>query len=430
MSTLEMILITVVAFLLGALFAWQIVKAHWTAKLVLAQGNLDGVQRRLVEQSAFYASSEKTFREAFGALAADALQKNNQAFVSLAESKLNEKVIEAKGTLENKEKAIEGLVTPLKNSLDKMETKINELEIKREGAYSSIQTVLEAMQVSAQKLDKGTQNLISALKSSSTRGRYGEIGLRRVVEFAGMTEHCDFVEQASVQSEGGMLIPDMVINLPEKKTIIVDSKTPLDAYMKAFETENETERQLFLAQHATAVKDHLKKLGAKGYWSQFSDSPDYVILYMQIESSFAAALQVDPELIAEGIRHNVIFATPTTLITLLRTVGFVWQQRSVAENINTIRETGIELYNRTTILLRHFSNIGGGLQSAVTHFNNAVSSLESRFTPQARKLHALGSAYTKNVLPEIQPVDVAIRGVNIPENSLGKDVDESESHDV
>ncbi|MBN8851040.1 MAG: DNA recombination protein RmuC [Sphingobacteriales bacterium] len=430
MSTFEMILITVVAFLLGALFAWQIVKARWTAKLALAQGNLDGLQRRLDEQSAFYANSEKEMREAFGSLAADALQKNNHAFVSLAESRLNEKVIEAKGSLETKEKAIEGLVAPLKNSLDKMETKINELEIKREGAYSSMQTVLEAMQVSAQKLDKGTQNLISALKSSSTRGRYGEIGLRRVVEYAGMTEHCDFVEQATVQSEGGLLRPDMIINLPEKKTIIVDSKTPLDAYMKAFETEKETERQMFLTQHAVAVKDHLKNLSTKGYWSQFPSSPDYVILYMQIESSFAAALQVDPTLIEEGIRHNIIVATPTTLITLLRTVGFVWQQRSVAENIDQIRETGIELYNRTTVLLKHFSNIGGGLQSAVTHFNNAVASLESRFTPQARKLHALGSAYTRNVLPEIQPVDVAIREVSVPENSLEMDENESTSHDV
>lgn len=423
-------MITVVAFLLGALFAWQIVKARWTAKLALAQGNLDGLQRRLDEQSAFYANSEKEMREAFGSLAADALQKNNHAFVSLAESRLNEKVIEAKGSLETKEKAIEGLVAPLKNSLDKMETKINELEIKREGAYSSMQTVLEAMQVSAQKLDKGTQNLISALKSSSTRGRYGEIGLRRVVEYAGMTEHCDFVEQATVQSEGGLLRPDMIINLPEKKTIIVDSKTPLDAYMKAFETEKETERQMFLTQHAVAVKDHLKNLSTKGYWSQFPSSPDYVILYMQIESSFAAALQVDPTLIEEGIRHNIIVATPTTLITLLRTVGFVWQQRSVAENIDQIRETGIELYNRTTVLLKHFSNIGGGLQSAVTHFNNAVASLESRFTPQARKLHALGSAYTRNVLPEIQPVDVAIREVSVPENSLEMDENESTSHDV
>jgi DNA recombination protein RmuC len=277
------------------------------------------------------------------------------------------------------------------------------------------------MQKSAQALDKGTQNLISALKSSSMRGRYGEIGLRRVVEFAGMTEHCDFVEQVSTASEGGMLRPDMIIKLPEKKTIIVDSKTPLDAYMKAFETDNEAEQLVFLGQHAAAVKDHLRRLSGKAYWSQFADSPDYVVLYMQIESSFAAALQSDPTLIEEAIRHKIIFATPTTLITLLRTVGFIWQQRNVADNIEQIRDAGIELYNRTTVLLGHFSKVGGGLKSAVENYNSAVASLESRFTPQAKKLHALGSAYTKNVIPDIPPIELSIRDVVAPEDAAGED---------
>jgi DNA recombination protein RmuC len=295
-----------------------------------------------------------------------------------------------------------------------MDEKINALENKREGAYSNINTVLEGMQKSTQALDKGTQNLVNALKNSSTRGRYGEIGLRRVVEFAGMIEHCDFIEQVSVAGEDGHLRPDMIINLPEKKTIVTDSKVPLDAYMKVFETDDEVQQKIFLAQHARAVKDHLKKLSAKAYWSQFSDSPDYVVLYMQIESSFSAALQADPTLIEEGIRNNVILATPTTLITLLRTVGFVWQQRSVAENIEEIRDAGIELYNRTTILLKHFSNMGGSLKTAVGHYNSAVSSLESRFIPQAKKLHALGSAYTKNIIPETEQVEVAVRQLEAP----------------
>ena len=185
--------------------------------------------------------------------------------------------------------------------------------------------------------------------------------------------------------------------------------------MKVFETENETEQQLLLAQHARAVKEHLKQLSAKSYWSQFPESPDYVVLYMQIESSFGAALQADPNLIEEGIRNNIILATPTTLITLLRTVGFVWQQRHVAENIEEIRDTGIELYNRTTVLLKHFSAIGGGLKSAVNHYNSAVSSLESRFIPQAKKLHSLGSAYTKNVIPDTEQVETAVREIDAPE---------------
>jgi DNA recombination protein RmuC len=395
MNTIEIAIAIIVAFAAGMLLSWQLAKTHW-------------------------ANSERAIRDAFGSLAADALHKNNQAFVNLAEARLSEKVTEAKGILEGKEKAIDKIIEPLKNSLDKMETKINDLEIKREGAYSNIQTILDGMQKSAQALDKGTQNLISALKSSSMRGRYGEIGLRRVVEFAGMTEHCDFVEQASTASEGTTLRPDMIIKLPEKKTIIVDSKTPLDAYMKAFETDNEAEQLVFLGQHAAAVKDHLRRLSSKAYWSQFADSPDYVVLYMQIESSFAAALQSDPTLIEEAIRHKIIFATPTTLITLLRTVGFIWQQRNVADNIEQIRDAGIELYNRTTVLLGHFSKVGGGLKSAVENYNSAVASLESRFTPQAKKLHALGSAYTKNVIPDIPPIELAIRDVVAPEDGAGE----------
>lgn len=396
MNTIEIAFSIIVAFAAGMLLSWQLAKTHW-------------------------ANSERAIRDAFGSLAADALHKNNQAFVTLAESRLSEKVTEARGILEGKEKAIDKIIEPLKNSLDKMESKINDLEIKREGAYSNIQTILDGMQKSAQALDKGTQNLISALKSSSMRGRYGEIGLRRVVEFAGMTEHCDFVEQASTASEGTALRPDMIIKLPEKKTIIVDSKTPLDAYMKAFETDNEAEQLVFLGQHAAAVKDHLRRLSGKAYWSQFADSPDYVVLYMQIESSFAAALQSDPTLIEEAIRHKIIFATPTTLITLLRTVGFIWQQRNVADNIEQIRDAGIELYNRTTVLLGHFSKVGGGLKSAVENYNSAVASLESRFTPQAKKLHALGSAYTKNVIPDIPPIELSIRDVVAPEDAAGED---------
>lgn len=424
MNPVLIVIIIIAAIVISALVTWLAAGSKWGIKLASLQANYNAAQQQLVEQRQFIENSEKAMKDVFGSLAANALNQNNATFVTLAESKLNEKVTEAKGLLDTKEKAIDGMVKPLSDSLSKMDEKINALETKREGAYSNISTLLENMQRSTLALDKGTQSLVNALKNSGTRGKYGEIGLRRVVEFAGMTEHCDFIEQVSVTDDGSVLRPDMAIKLPEKKSIVVDSKTPLDAYMRSFETDNETEQKMLLAQHARAVKDHLKKLSAKAYWSQFPESPDYVVLYMQIESSFGAALQVDPALIEEAIRNNVIFATPTTLITLLRTVGFVWQQRSVAENIEEIRDAGIELYNRTTLLLNYFSNIGGSLKIAVNHYNSAVASLESRFIPQAKKLHSLGGAYTKHVLPELKQVEVAVRHLDSPVEKENEDMDE------
>lgn len=421
MANSSIIILTGTAFLVGILISWIVTKSHWAGKLLITKADFERAEKQLEEQKTFIANSEKAMKESFGFLAARALNSNNAAFVSLAESKLSEKVTEARGLLEGKEQAIQSLVKPLADSLNKMDKKINELETKREGAYINIATVLEGMQRTAVALDKGTQGLINALKNSNTRGRYGEIGLRRVVEFSGMTEHCDFVEQVSVAGEDGLLRPDMNVKLPDNKTIVVDSKTPLDAYMKVFETDNDAEQKLLLAQHARAVKDHLRKLGAKSYWSQFPESPDYVILYMQIESSFGAAVQTDPTLIEEGIRNKVIFATPTTLIMLLKTASFVWEQRSIAANIEEIRNAGIELYDRSTVLFKHFQGVGAGLRNAVTHFNNAASSLESRFFPQARKIHALGHAFTRSVLPEIDQIDAAVREIDLPDELASRD---------
>jgi DNA recombination protein RmuC len=364
---------------------------------------------RLTEQQIFIEQANEKLKEAFNSLSAEALKNNNESFVTLAKSTLETQVTEAKGIFEKKEQAIGELVKPLSETLNKFDTKIQDLEKIRLEQHGQINQYIQGVQQSTEKLQKETNSLVTALKTSHGRGRYGEIALRRVVEVAGMTEHCDFEEQVSVSDEDGRVRPDMIIRLPERKIIVVDSKVPLAAYMRAFETENEEERKMFLSQHASAVREHLKRLSAKAYWSQFAGSPDYVVLYMQIESSFGAALQTDPTLVEDGIRNKIIFATPTTLITLLRTVGFVWQQVSIAENIEQIRDAGIELYNRTTVLLKHFSSMGASLKTSVTHYNSAVASLESRFIPQAKKLYALGSAYTKNALPEIEQVELTVR---------------------
>lgn len=385
---------------------------------------------RLSEQQVFIQEANIKLKDTFNALSAEALKNNNESFVTLAKSTLETQVAEAKGDFDKKQQAIEAVVKPLTESLGKFDSKIQDLEKVRLEQHGQINQYIQGVQQTTEKLQKETHSLVSALKTSHSRGRYGEIALRRVVEVAGMTEHCDFEEQVSSNSEDGMLRPDMIIKLPERKTIVVDSKIPLAAYMRAFETDNEDERKILLIQHAAAVRDHLKKLSQKAYWSQFTDSPDWVVFYMQIESSFGAALQADPTLVEDAIKNRVIFATPTTLITLLRTVGFVWQQVSIAENIEQIRDAGIDLYNRTTVLLRHFSSIGISLKSAVTHYNSAVASLESRFVPQARKLYMLGSAYTKHLLPEVDPIEVNVRQVVPSDESIPDEVVTTEEQDM
>lgn len=369
------------------------------------------LHRRLAEQQTFMDRSAEAMKASFHALSAEALKHNNESFVSLAKSTLETQMTEAKGDLEKKQQAIDSIVKPLAESLGKFDHKIQEMEKARMEQHGQINQYMQGVAQMTEQLQRETHNLVTALKTSHTRGRYGEIALRRVVEFAGMTEHCDFEEQVSVASVEGTLRPDMIIHLPEKKLIVVDSKVPLSSYMRAFETENEEERRLLLAQHAQAVRDHLRNLSAKAYWSQFGDSPDYVVMYMQIESSFGAALAADPTLIEDAIRNKVIFATPTTLITLLKTVGFVWQQVRITENIEEMRGAGVELYNRTTTLLGHFSNIGNSLNSAVKNYNQAVSSLESRFIPQAKKLQALSGTFTSKEVPDVEPVELNARAV-------------------
>ena len=397
--------------LISIVITWLFAKQKYGLVINTLQFKLEEAERKLSEQENFIQSSQSSMSDNFKALASEILKENNKAFLDLAETKLKEKVAETNGVMEKKEQAIDSLVKPLAESLKKMDEKIEHLENKRVGAYSSLSEALTQMQNATKSLDKGTQSLVSALKNTGTRGKYGEIGLRRVVEFAGMSEHCDFEEQKHLDSEEGKLIPDMTINLPEGKNIVVDSKVPLDAYMKVFETEDEAQQKLLMSQHAQAVKGHLRKLSAKNYWSQFKQSPDYVILYMQIESSFAAALQEDPLLIEEGIKNRVIFATPTTLITLLRTVSFVWQQRDITKNIEEIKDAGIELYNRTNLLVNYISKIGNGLDSAVKSYNEAVGSLESRFIPQAKKLYLIGKSYIKTELPNLDGVDQTLRKI-------------------
>jgi DNA recombination protein RmuC len=250
------------------------------------------------------------------------------------------------------------------------------------------------------------------LKTSHVRGRYGEIGLRRVVEFAGMNEYCDFEEQVSVSTDDGRLKPDMIVKLPGQRQVIVDAKVPLASYIQAFETDDEDEKKNLLQKHTLAVREHFKKLSAKSYWSQFDEAPDFVVMYLQIESSFGAALEIDRTLIEDGINNSIILATPTTLITMLRTIAFSWQQVKIADNIFQIRDAGVELYNRVTTLIQHISNVGSNLNSATQNYNKVVGSLESRFIPQVKKLKEIGGTLMDKEIPEIPQIEISQRPIN------------------
>jgi DNA recombination protein RmuC len=292
-----------------------------------------------------------------------------------------------------------------------MDEKINALETKREGAYSHMSTLLDQMKQSTAALDKETRSLVSALKTSTTRGRYGEIALRRLVEFAGMLEHCDFEEQVTTEGETGRLRPDMVIRLPENRRVVVDSKVPLASYLEVFETEDQGLQKSLMDKHVIAIKGHLKQLGSKAYWDQFTDAPDFVVMFMQIESSFGAALQIWPGMIEEALNNRIIIATPTTLIVILRSIGYSWNQLTTVENIEAIRDAAVELYERAATLMEHLTNIGKSLTGTVNHFNKAVGSLEGSFLPQGRKINQLAQGYVKKELPEITPIEVATREI-------------------
>lgn len=361
------------------------------------------------EQKKFVEESQKTLKDSFDALSSAALDKNNQSFLDLAKTALDSHVTEAKGDLEKRQQAIDNLVKPLGESLHKMDEKINTLENKREGAYGNISTMLDQMKLTTSALDKETRNLVTALKTSHTRGRYGEIALRRLVEFAGMTDQCDFVEQESAETETGRLRPDMIIKLPANRQVVVDSKVPLSAYLKIFETDDLEQQKILMGQHVAAIRVHLKQLSGKAYWDQFREAPDFVVLFMQIESSFGAALQTWPELIEEALDNRIIVATPTTLITILKSIGYSWNQLRTMENIEEIRDAAVELYERSNTLMGHMVNIGNGLHSTVTNYNKAVGSLEGNFLPQGRKIQGLSQAYIKNQVKEINPVEVTVR---------------------
>jgi len=373
------------------------------------QATLDSERRNAEEKLQLLTQASEEMRAQFESLAARALQDNNTNFLQLAKATLERQQVEAKGELEKREQAVKTMVEPIAQSLKQVDEQVRALEEKRAQAYGTLSTQVASLLETQKALQAETGNLVKALREPQARGRWGEVQLRRVIELAGMSEHCDFDEQVTVIGDERRIRPDVVVKLPGEKQVVIDSKAPIVAYLAALEAPDEVTRNACLASHARQVKAHIDGLGSKRYWQQFAATPEFVVLFLPGEVFFRAAMDADPELIEYGVAQKVILASPTTLIALLKAVAYGWNQKNLAESARKISEAGKTLYERLCAMTRHLEDLGKRLDGAMNSYNAAVGSMQKRVFPVARKFAELDKSLEAEELPDLEPLEKSAR---------------------
>jgi DNA recombination protein RmuC len=426
---LSVVVLLTLGLAIGAALGWLAARPA----LARLQSRLELDRAVHAERLKVYEDAERTFRDTFQALSADALKTNNQAFLTLAEGRLREARSEAAVDIDTRKKAIEDLLTPMAKTLEHVDHELRDAERRRIESGATLLQKISALDSAGQTLRDETRRLTDALKKPGVRGRWGELQLKRVVELAGMLEHCDFDEQHTLVDDDRRMRPDVIVRLPGGKHVVIDAKVPLDAYLRALEAPDETARRALLCDHARQVRQHLSQLSTKDYSTHIQPSPDFVIMFLPGEMFFSAALEQDPSLIEFGVDKRVIPASPTTLIALLRAVAYGWQQEAVARDAQQIADVGRKLYEAVGKLAEHFDRLGTRLRGSIEAYNDALGSLEGNVLVKARKFKDLQATNGNGDIATLPPIDRVPRMLQAPELTGGlpfHDEEEEEAEEI
>lgn len=418
-------LAVVLAALLGGLLVFLVQhrkQNQLRAENARLEAELAVERRRAEERIAALDEARDQLRETFGAMASEALKHNSGEFLKLAQENLKAFHVHAEGSLTQREKAVENLVKPIREALEKTEVQIRRMEHERKEAYGSLTKHLETMAESQRLLQGETRNLVQALRRPEVRGQWGELTLKRLAELAGMVDRCDFYEQEQVQTDTGRQRPDMIVRMPDGREIVVDAKTPLDAYLSAIEAGDDDTRKRELERHARKVRERVRELSGKAYWQQFRNAPDFVVLFIPGDQFLTAALDHDRSLLEDALAAKVILATPTSFVALLRAVAFGWRQEALTENAERIRELGEDLYQRLGTFAEHLVKVGKSLDASVSAYNKAVGSFDTRILPGARKFTELGIS-AKTEVAELEQIERAARNVQSGDTAAASEIE-------